>query len=157
MTENVGFYDIVKMCKGGLCLSMPAHDSSTINRRVVIPWDVKKVRVPRTYALGIFIDSTLERMYKAGEFRIEPVAQFEREVASIFFPVENKAQVATEEEIKMALIKGNRKAIKDWLNENSVNRDNVIIIARECIGEIPTSMVKDLQDILEVELLVENE
>ena len=160
MAENkqaVGFYDLVKNCKGGLVLNLPAFDSSSINRRVEFKWNVDKIRVPRVYALGIFIDGTLERMYKEGVFRVEPAAAFEREVANIFFPVEDKTEVISNDQLKEYLLKGNRAKIKELINNNSVARDNIIVLVRENIGDLSTSMIKDLEKMLGVELVVEDE
>lgn len=157
ITEKTGFYDIVKHCRGGLVLNLPAFDSSAMNRRVDIKYNVEKVRVPRIYALGIFIDGTLENMYKQGVFSVEPAAQFEKEVSEIFFPVEDKTPIIDTEEIKNYLLKGNRIKIKELINTNPVARDNIIIIAREIFGDLSTSMIKDLESVLGVELTVENE
>ena len=156
MAEQMNFYDIVKNCKGGLSLIMPSYDMTTPERLVIIPHNIKKVRVPRTFALGIFTEPTLERMYKQGKFKIEPAKQFEAEVAEIFFPIEDKVVAASEEEITLALRQGNRKAIRELIQGNDVNRDNVIILAREHVNELPLSMVDDLNKILGVELQVED-
>jgi hypothetical protein len=94
-------------------------------------------------------------MYKDGKFRIEPIKQFEEDVAEVFFPIENKVEIVGEEEIVKMLRGGNRVGIKKLLSENSVNRDNVILAAREHIGDIPSSMIEDLNKILGVELQVE--
>ena len=160
MTEQKqtrGFYDLVKTCKGGLSLSLPAFDSSSINRVVNLDWNVNKVRIPRTFALGIFVDGTLENMYKGGYFRIEPAAEFEAEVAEIFFPVEDKKPVFNDTQIKDYLLKGNRAKIKELINNNPVARETIILVARENIGDLSTSMVRDLETMLGVELVVENE
>jgi hypothetical protein len=157
MEKVNGFYEIVKLYKGGLSLDMPAFDVSVNNRKVTIPWDVKKVRIPRVFALGIYTDGTLQKMYEEGYFKIEPAAEFEKEVAAIFFPVENKPNVVEESVILEYLQKGNRAAIKKLIEGNDVNKDNVIFIARENIDTIPTSMVRDLERILSVELIIENE
>ena len=156
MAENIGFYDIVKNCKGSLALNLPAYDMTSQPRVVEIPYNVKKVRVPRTFALGIFTDGTLEAMYKNGKFKVEPEKQFESEVAEIFYPVEEKVKIVEEEAIVDMLKKGNRVGIKKLLESDSANRDNVIILAREHIGEIPVSMVDDLNTILQVELQIDN-
>lgn len=155
--QTVGFYDLIKNCKGGLVLNLPAFDSSSINRRVEFKWNVDKIRVPRVYALGIFVDGTLERMYKEGMFRVEPANIFEKEVAEIFFPVENKAEVIDTEKLKEYLLKGNRTKIKELITNNPVARDNIILLVRENIGDLSTSMIKDLEKILDVELMIEDE
>ena len=152
-----GFYDIVRLCKGGLSLTLPAFDASVPSKTVEIPWNVNKIRVPRTLALGIFVDGTLERMYKEGYFRIEPSAQFEKEVAEIFFPVEDKVTIVSDDVILTYLTKGNRAQIKKIVEEGGVNKDKVIVLARENIGSISTSMIRDLEKILSVELVVDNE
>lgn len=156
MAEQLNFYDIVRTCKGTLSLDLPSYDMTAPKRSVSIPYNIQKTRVPRTFALGIFTDSTLEQMYKAGKFRVEPVKQFEAEVAEIFFPIENKVVAVPEEEIISMLKKGNRKGIKDLIANNEVDRDNIIIIARQNIEELPVSMVNDLNKILGVELQVED-
>ena len=157
MEKVNGFYEIVKLYKGGLSLDMPAFDVSANNRKVSIPWDVKKVRVPRVYALGIFTDGTLQRMYEQGYFKVEPAVAFEKEVAEIFFPVEDKPNVVEESVIIDYLLKGNRAAVKKLIEENNVNKNNVILLARENIDRLSTSMVRDLEKILSVELIIENE
>lgn len=156
MTEKLNFYDIVRLAKGTLALEMPSYDMTAPVRTVIIPHNVDKVRVPRTFALGIFTDATLEKMYKSGDFKIEPEKQFEQEVAEIFFPIEGKAVIADEKEIVTMLRQGNRIGIKKLLEENSANRDNVIILAREHIGEISLSMIDFLNDFLQVELQIDN-
>lgn len=155
--KTTGFYDIVKLCKGGLVLNLPAFDASVPNKVVDIAWNVQKVRVPRALALGIFTDGTLEQMYKQGYFKVEPVVQFEKEVAEIFFPVEDKVTIIPDEDIVAALTKGNRSVIKKIVEDGGVNKDKVIILARENIDNISTSMIRDLEKILQVELVVENE
>lgn len=157
MAENTQFYDIVKQCKGGLTLQLSAFDSTVNDRTVYIPHNVEKVRVPRVYALGIFTNGTLERMYKEGKFTIEPAKQFKAEVAEIFFPVEKEPVIVKNDEIKTLLIKGNRNKIRELINENDTMRHNIIVIARENIGDLSTSMVKDLEQMLQVELAIENE
>ena len=155
--QNVGYYDIVKLCKGGLALRLPTFDSSAIDRRIDFQYNTQKIRVPRAYALGVFVDSTLERMYKEGYFRVEPAEQFEKEVAEIFYPVENKQKVYINSDLLGLLKSGNRVKIKELIEQNSVNKDNIIITAREHIGDLSNSMIKDLERILGVELEVENE
>lgn len=151
------FYDIVKNCKGGLYLNIPAYDSSVINREISIPFNAKKVRISRVYALGIMIDPTLERMYKEGYFRIEPAKEFEAEVQQIFYPIEDKSPVYADEEILTALMKGNRQLVRKMLEESPVSKDQVIVIAREHIDELSHSMITDLEKILSTSLLVEDE
>ena len=158
MMEKVnGFYEIVKLYKGGLSLDMPAFDVSVNNRKVVIPWDVKKVRIPRVFALGIYTDGTLQRMYEEGYFKVEPAAEFQKEVAEIFAPVENKPNIVEESIVLDYLLKGNRAAVRKLIEQNDVNKENVILLARENIDRISTSMVRDLEKILSVELIIENE
>lgn len=156
MAEQLNFYDIIKTCRGNLSLILPSFDLTSQPRDVYIPHNVQKVRIPRTFALGVFTDATLENMYKKGYFRIEPAKQFEAEVAEIFYPVEDKVDIVSDEEIITMLKQGNRKAIKDLINQNDVNRDNIITLARENIDLLPTSMVKDLNVILGVELEIED-
>ena len=157
MAENIGFYDIIKKVKGGLGLNLPAYDMTSQPRFVEIPHNGKKVRVPRTFALGIFTDPTLERMYKNGEFTVEPAKQFEAEVAEIFYPVTDKVEMIADEEIVKMLKQGNRLGIKKALEENPACRDNIVILTRENIGDIPSSMVKDLSTMFQVELEIEDE
>ena len=159
MSENVqtGFYDIVKLCQGGLVLNLPAYDSSSIDKRVEIPYNISKVRVPRQFALGIFVNGTLQKMYEEGYFKVEPVAAFEKEIATIFAPVDNKKKVANDTEIVDALKKNNRITVKKYVEESEVNRNNLILLARKNIGDLSTSMIKDLEQMLGVELMVENE
>lgn len=156
MAEQLNYYDIVKTCKGNLSLVLPAFDLSSQPRAVYIPHNIQKVRIPRVFALGVFTDNTLEKMYKEGYFKIEPAKQFEAEVAEIFYPVENKVSAITDAEILTMLKQGNRKAIRELIDGNDVNRDNTTILAREHIDELPVSMVKDLNVILGVELEVED-
>ena len=156
-TNTPGFYDIVKLCKGGLTLDMPAFDASTNNRVVRIDWNVNKVRVPRQFALGIFTDGTLTRLYEQGYFRVEPAAQFEKEAEAIYYPVEEKIEVADDQSILNALNKGDRVKVKTLISSGEVNRQKVICLARENIGSLSTSMIRDLEKILGVELTVENE
>lgn len=156
MAEKLNYYDLVKNTKGGLSLIMPSFDMSTPERIVIVPYDVKKVRIPRAYALGIFTNGTLEQMYKEGKFRIEPVKQFEEEVAEVFFPVEDKVEVLPEEEIVRMLKQGNRIGIKKALEGGTTDRDNVIILARENIGDISMSMIEDMNAFLGVELQIDN-
>ena len=152
-----GFYDIVKLCKGGLTLDMPAFDASSNNRVVHIDWNVNQVRVPRQFALGIFTDGTLTKMYEKGYFKVEPAAQFNKEVEAIYYPVEDKVEIVEDAAILTALTKGDRVKVKQIIASGEVNRQKVITIARENIGNLSTSMVRDIEKILSVELTVENE
>ena len=157
MPENRSYYDIVKTCKGALVLNLPAFDSSAIDKRVEFAWNETQRRIPRMYAPGIFNDSTLENMYKAGYFKVEPVAEFEREIAAIFAPVEEKVSLPADDEIIRYLKAGNRIKVSELNVRGGVVKDTIISLARTNIGDIPTSMVKDLEDLLGVELAVENE
>lgn len=156
MTEKTSFYDIVKHFKGSLYLNMPSYDMTTLPRKVVIPHNIKKVRVPRTNALGIFQDPALERMYKMGYFTVEPAKQFEADVAEMYMPVEDKVEAIAESAILEMLVKGNRVAVRKALEEGGANRDNIIMVATEHIDDIPMSMISDLNKILGVELQVED-
>ena len=157
MAENIGFYDIIKKTKASLTLNLPAYDMTSQPRRVHIPHNGTKVRVPRTFALGIFTDPTLEKAYKGGKFIVEPAKQFEAEVAEIFYPVENKKTMLADEEIVKMLKQGNRVGIKKAIEENPACRDNILILTRANIGEIPSSMVKDLSNLFGTELEIEDE
>ena len=156
MAEQLNFYDIIKNTKGTLSLTLPSYDMTAPERVITIPFNAKQIRVPRTFALGIFVDPVLESMYKKGKFRVEPADKFEAEVAEIFYPIEDKVKVYAEAEIVKMLQQGNRVGIRQLLEESGANRDNVIIIAREHIGDIPMSMIQDLEKMLGVELQVEN-
>ena len=156
-TNTPGFYDIVKHCKGGLTLELPAFDASSNNRIVRIDWNVPKVRVPRQFALGIFNNGTLTRMYEQGYFSVEPAAQFNKEVEAIYYPVEERVDIVDDAAILQALTKGDRVKIKNIISSGDVNRQKVVFLARENIGSLSTSMVRDLEKILAVELIVENE
>lgn len=153
----VNYYDIVKKIKGGLSLTIPTFDATGVPREFFIPHDLKSIRVPRLYALGIFADPVLERLYKEGAFTVEPAAEFEKEVAEIYMPVEDKKPVIEEKTILDYLKKGNRVKVKEIVQENGLNKDKLIVITRENISEISTSMVKFLEELLGVELQVENE
>ena len=96
-------------------------------------------------------------MYEKGYFKVEPAAEFHKEVAEIFAPVENKPNIVEESVILEYLLKGNRAAVRKLVEENNVNKDNVILLARENIDKLSTSMVRDLEKILSVELIIENE
>lgn len=152
-----GFYDIVKLCPGGLSLNLPAYDASSNNRLVRIGWNVKQARVPKQFALGIFIDNALTRMYEQGYFKIEPEAQFKKEVEAIYFPVENAIEIIEDDVILTALLKGDRVKIKNIIASGDINVQKVITIARSNIDTISTSMVRDLEKILSVELTIEGE
>lgn len=157
MAENIGFYDIIKKTKGSLTLNLPSYDMTSQPRRVHIAHNAKKVRIPRVFALGVFVDPTLEKAYKAGKFVIEPVKQFEAEVSEIFYPVENKVELISDEDIIKMLKQGNRVGIKKAIEENPANRDNIIILARDNIGDISHSMIKDLNAMFGTEMEIEDE
>lgn len=157
MAEQAVFYDIVKTCPGGLNLDLPAYDSTAPNRKINIPFNIQKVRVPRVFALGIFVDGTLERMYKKGYFRVEPAKQFEAEVAALFFPVEDKEPVISEKDALDLLVKGNRVRIRELVESNEVARMTILAVAQEHIGDISSSMIADLEKMLGTELQVADE
>lgn len=153
------FYDIIKLCRGGLVLNLPSYDSSLPNRRVDFNYNTEKIRVPRTFALGIFIDGTLERLYKEGYFKIEPSAVFTREVSEIFYPIDKSEMTPeiSDAQIFEALKKGNRVAVKDYLTQHESIRDRVLTIARANVGDLSTSMVKFIEETLNVSIVVEDE
>lgn len=153
----VNYYDIVKKTKGSLSLTIPTFDATGIPREFFISYELDKIRVPRLYALGIFADPVLERMYKEGAFTVEPAAEFEKEIAEIYMPIEDKKPIIEEKTLLDYLKKGNRVKIKEIVQENGINKDKLVIIARENINDISTSMVKFLEDLLGVELQIENE
>ena len=151
------FYDIVKTCRGGLSLSLPAFDASLPNRNISLDYNATKIRVMRTFALGIFTDPVLERMYKEGYFRVEPEKAFEQEVEEIFYPIEGKENSYSDQEILAYLQKGNRVKIKEIVAESPVSREQVITLASENIDSLSQSMIKDLEEILRVELIIDEE
>lgn len=157
MAENIGFYDIIKKTKGSLVLHLPAYDMTSQPRRIDMPYNLTKVRVPRVFALGIFTEPTLERMYKEGLFTVEPAKQFEIEVGEIFYPVEDKKTILEDDEIVKMLKQGNRVGIKKIIEENPACRDNILILTRTNVGEIPSSMLKDLSVLFGTELEIEDE
>lgn len=157
MAENKTFYDIVKQYKGGLTLIMPSYDSTLPNKTVTIPYNVDRVRVPATFALGIYVDGALQQMYEQGYFKIEPEAAFKAEIAKVFAPVEDFAKIETDPQILEALKKGNRVKIKTLVEASEVNRENVLEIARVNKGDIPTSMIQYIEELFGVELTVDGE
>lgn len=154
--EQLQSYDIVKKCKGNLVLRMPAFDSSVQDKEVYIPQGVQMKRVGRVHALGIFTDATLEQMYREGYFTVEPAAAFEQDVASVFYAVGEKVTMPSDETIIGYLTKGNRKGVRTLIEEEGeAVRQQVIVLARENIDNIPTSMISDLEKLLGTVLIVE--
>lgn len=151
------FYDIVRQVKGGLTLTLPTFDSTGTPRVFSIAYNMEKIRVPRNYALGIFADPILEQMYKDGVFTVEPASEFEKDVAEVYMPIENKVDIIPDKTFIDYLKKNNRMKVKEIADQGGVNRDKLIVLARENIGDIPTSMIKYLEELLKVELQVENE
>ena len=154
--ETQNYYDIVKLCKGGLVLNLPSHDSTVLSRRIEFAHNVDKIRVPRTHALGIFIDGTLERMYKEGYFKVEPEASFNAEIEEIFFPIQGVAETFDDEVVTKALMSGNRMKIKEIIGTSAVNRDKVLKISKEIQADLSVAMIKDLEKIFGVELMVDD-
>ena len=151
------FYDIVKKYRGGLVLRLPAYDSSVQDRVINFKHNVEKIRVPRIYALGIYIDNTLLRMYQEGYFSIEPADVFledSKEINSIDI---EPVKIYSKDEILKQLKSNNRVFVKNILKENDVNRENIITIVRENIDTLPSSLIKDLEKILAVKLTIEED
>ena len=152
------FYRFIKNVKGGLCLTIPSYDSSVAERVFDIPYNQQEVRVPRTYALGIFVNPTLQRMYEEGYFSVEPRKEFEADVAELnSTPASQKVKVVEDGVIVEALKRGNRVKIKEILSQGVVNKDNVITLARENVSDISLSMLEFLEKLLGVELTVDGE
>ena len=150
-------YEIIKNTKGGLTLTIPSYDSSVGDRVFDIPYNQKSVRVPRVYALGIFVNPTLQRMYEQGYFSVEPRKEFEADVAELNASTERPVKVVDDSTIVEALKRGNRVKIKEIMSQGVVNKDKVIILARENIGDISMSMIEFLEKLLGVELKVDGE
>jgi hypothetical protein len=151
------FYDIVKVCRGGLSLDLPAYDSSVQNRLVRFEPKTERMRVARVFALGIFVDPVLEQMYKEGYFRVEPEKVFETDVENVFYPIEDKIPTHSDEELMTYLTKGNRQKIREIMEESPVAREAIITLASENIDSLSQSMIKDLEKMLQVELIVDEE
>ena len=151
------FYEIIRNKKGGLTLTIPSYDSSVNERVFEIAYNQKSVRVPRVYALGIFVDPTLQRMYEEGYFSVEPRKEFEAEVATLNSSTSSPVKVIEDNVIIQAMRQGNRVKIKEIMSQGVVNKDKVIVLARENISDISHSMIEFLEKMLGVELVIDGE
>lgn len=156
MENKQAFYDIVKQYRGGLALTLPAFDSSVNSRRIDFKYNTNVIRVPRVYALGIFTDSSLVDMYENGYFTVEPNNIFMEDLKEILYQEVEVKKVYDTKTLRDKLIQGDRVFVRECIKD-SVNRENLIIAAKENIGSISGSMIKDLEEMLKVELTVENE
>lgn len=135
-------------------MSIPAYDNSVNEKILRFAHNTISLKVSPVHALGIITDPNLERMYKQGYFKVEPEKEFKAEVEKVFYPVET-AVIFDRDSILTFMLKNNRKALKDLIVENPVNRENVIDVARENIENLSQSTIKFLNELLKVELVIE--
>ena len=72
----------------------------------------------------------------------------------------NKDEIAPEisdAQLLDALKKGNRVAVKDYLTQHESIRDRILTIARENVDDLSGSMIKFVEDTLNVSITVEDE
>lgn len=136
-----------------------AEGISSLNRQIYLTYRMPEAALPMDWALGIFINPSLYKMYKEGIFTfdnneallkaaIEKGLIFEEELSQF-----NIKQVNKEEEILKIIKKGNRKEILKIIEDEG--RDMVISVVSLNIDTLQYAIVQMLESILGVQLTID--
>ncbi len=110
-------FRIEKKISGGLSLVLPSHNGVLPIKTVIMPSSQPFVIVPKTYALGIYLDPVCKELYESGCFKVSPEADFIKAVEAELGIQTSFSCPLTNEEIIKAIKNQNRKLISEWLDK----------------------------------------
>lgn len=165
MADNPKYVTLNKTCVGSLILTV-INPVTSIATRIRLASNEPKRTIPVATAALIYADTYggAYRLYKQGYFNFsDPKAVYDYALEQGLIigdesVVVQDRQVETDylDKILAALKSGNRLNVEKLLTSDKSKRD-VATVAREHVGELQQSMIKYLEEKLQVGLTVEGE
>jgi hypothetical protein len=150
-------YTFVKNVKGGLTITLDSWNMQLPTRNFNLIGNVRQIAVPEDYALGLFVTDGALSMMKSGYFTIANFAELQKKAREIGLFADDEVETCYSiEEIEKILVKQNSKKVEEIIARNKrVEIDNLITLAREHIEELPSNIVRQIEDACGAELRIE--
>lgn len=150
-------YTFVKNVKGGLTITLDSWNMQLPTRNFNLIGNVRQIAIPEDYALGLFVTDGALSMMKSGYFTVANFAELQKKAREIgLFADEEVENCYSIEDIEKILVKQNSKKVEEIIARNKrVEIDNLITLAREHIEELPSNIVRQIEDACGAELRIE--
>ena len=149
-------YSFVKNVRGSLAINLYTFDMS-ITRQFSIPYNVSKIVVPHSFALGLFVSPEALNMLKNGFFTVENFDSLVKEaIEKGLCASEDYPQIASLIQIEQMVLSNNTVKIRKLIaNKNAVEISNLVSIAKEHYGKLNQTNKNLIETECGVELEVE--
>lgn len=150
-------YTFVKNVKGGLTITLDSWNMQLPTRNFNLIGNVRQIAIPEDYALGLFVTDGALSMMKSGYFTVANFTELQKKAREIgLFADEEVENCYSIEDIEKILVKQNSKKVEEIIARNKrVEIDNLITLAREHIEELPSNIVRQIEDACGAELRIE--
>lgn len=150
-------YTFVKNVKGGLTITLNSWNMQLPTRNFTMSGNVEQLAIPEDYALGLFISDGALNMFQEGYFTIGNLKELQAKARELGLFADNEVDNCyTIKEIENFVVKQNVKKIQEIITNNKfVEFDNLVVIAREHIDELPSNIITQIEDACGAELRIE--
>lgn len=153
------YYVITKTKPGNVYFELHPISNADLKRMIKLTDKMPSTRLPKDWALGIFLDGEVFSLYKKGYISFGDKSSEIKKAAideGVYFGTEEELAVinATDKtkEILDALKNSKRSAIIDFINKDP---QTVALIAREHLEELSTGVVGLVEEKLKVQIKVD--
>lgn len=159
-TTNKKFYVIVKTVPGNVFFSLSPIDNSNQTRVIKLTDEMPKARLPRNWALGVFLNQPVFRMFEKGVFTFEELDTIVADAIQeqVYFGDKQldfkAAEPNTTQIIENILKEGNKDKIDELFRKH--RRDSVMVIAKNILSQLTMETIKMLEERTGIQLVVEN-
>lgn len=156
------YYVITKTRPGNVFFALSPIDNSSQTRIIKLTDNMPSTRLPREWALGVFTDSSIFTMYEKGYFSFGDKSADIKKAAieeGVYFGMDGDEFVVqdnTGNDAKILETLKNSKSRTAIVELAKQYPEDVVLIARDNVDDLPTGTIKTIEDTLKVQILVED-
>lgn len=156
------YYVITKTRPGNVFFSLSPIDNSSQTRIIKLTDHMPSTRLPREWALGVFTNDSVFTMYEKGYFSFGDKSAAIKNAAveeGVYFGTDSENFVIKDNignDAKILETLKNSKSRSEIVDLAKKYPEDVVLIARDNVDDLPTGTIKTIEDTLKVQILVED-
>lgn len=158
ITPEVKFFKLQKAVPGNIIFTLHPVSNPTLTKEVYLTNRQPSIMLPADWALGVFVEDGLYKMYEKGIFTFDNNDILVKMAynQSLYFSEEldfKPVKAENVETIKVILKGGNRKAIENAIS--TYGEERVKEVAYTYVSELSTGVVSMLESMFKVQLTMD--
>lgn len=158
---NKDYFILTKTIPGQIYFDLSPIDNSDQHRVIKLTNEAPTARLPKNWALGVFLNPTAFKMFEKGLFtfnELDTVMQLAQD-EQVYFGEEldfAPAPLSIEKDILEALLSGKKDQINAFMT-TSTDKQRVLTVANDNIQQLTKGVISFLEKELGVQLVIDDE